>query len=78
MTKHLLAAVTAVGFTASAALAQLYVPMSPPPAVPPYFGLPGSRIIAPPASPITDHTKKVTDPDGGTPTTRSKTATKQE
>lgn len=112
MTKHLLAAVAAVGLMSGAAWAQTYVPVSPPPAalVPPSVGVPGSTTTTTTVSPTTDHTTKITkgadangteieskdtyregisgssethtktmtDPDGGTTTTRSKATTKQE
>ena len=107
MTRILLAAVAAIGLMSSAAFAQTYIPMSPPPAAPPSVGVPGSTTTTTTKSPTTDHTTKttrgvdangneitqkdtyregvagsseshkttVTDPDGGTTTTRSKSTT---
>jgi hypothetical protein len=112
MTKRLLAGVAAFGLLSSVALAQTYIPVSPPPAAvaPPAVGVPGSTTTTTTVSPTTDHTTKitkgvdangneiekkdsyreavtgsseshtttVTNPDGGTTTTHSKTSTKQE
>ena len=77
MTKHLLAAAVALGLMSSAAFAQMYITMSPPPTVPPYFGERGSTTISPSASPTTEHVKTVTDPDGATTTKRAKIAARE-
>ena len=112
MIKHLLAGAAAFGWLSSAAFAQTYTPVSPPPAAvaPPSVGIPGSTTTTTTTSPTNDHTTKitkgvdangneiekkdshregitgsseshkttVTDPNGGTTTTRSKGTTKQE
>jgi len=78
MIKRLLAAVAAFGLMSSAAFAQMYITMSPPPTVPPGFGARGSTTITPSASATTDHAKTVTDPGSGSITTRVKTAERQE
>jgi hypothetical protein len=51
MTK-LLAGVAAVGLVSNAAFAQMYITMSPPPIVPPYFSDRGSTnvVVPPPGS----------------------------
>jgi hypothetical protein len=78
MTKHLLPVVAAFGLMSSAAFAQMYITMSPPPTVPPYFGERGSTTITPSTSPTADKTKTMTGTEGGTITTRVKAAAKQE
>jgi hypothetical protein len=110
MIKQLVAGVAVVGLMSGMAIAQTYIPTSPPPSTPPAVGVPGSTTTTTTVSPTTDHTTKITkgvdangneitkkdtyregiagssethtttmtDPDGGTTTTRSKSTTKQE
>jgi hypothetical protein len=110
MCKHLLAGAAAFALMSSAAFAQTYIPMSPPPTLPPSVGVPGSTTTTTTVSPTTGHTTTitkgvdangneitkqdtyregvsgsseshrttVTDPDGGTTATQSKTTTRQE
>ena len=113
MINRLWAAVAAVSFMSGVALAQSYIPTSPPrtAAAPQSVGVPGSATTTTTVSPTTDHattitkgvdangneiTKEdryregiagssteshkttVTDPDGSTATTRSKSTTRQE
>jgi hypothetical protein len=110
MIKQLLAGVAAAGLMSGMALAQTYIPTSPPPSAPPAVGVPGSTTTTTTVSPTTDHTTTITkgvdangneitkkdiyregvagssqshtttmtDPDGGTTTTRSKSTSKQE
>ena len=62
MTKQLLAGLAAVGLMSSAAFAQTYTPVSPPPAAvaPPAVGVPGSTTTTTTTSPTTDHATKIT------------------
>ena len=62
MTKHLLAGVAAFGLLSSAAFAQTYIPVSPPPATvaPPSLGVPGSTTTTTTTSPTTDHATTIT------------------
>ncbi len=57
MTKHLLAGMAAFGLLSGAAVAQSYVPTSPPPAAvaPPSVGVPGSTTTTTRVSPTNDH-----------------------
>ncbi|MBV9585921.1 MAG: hypothetical protein JO213_13670 [Alphaproteobacteria bacterium] len=60
MSKHLLAGAAAFGLISSAALAQTYIPTSPPPTVPPSIGVPGSTTTTTTVSPTTDHMTTIT------------------
>jgi hypothetical protein len=60
MIKQLLAGVAAAGLMSGMALAQTYIPTSPPPDAPPAVGVPGSTTTTTTVSPTTDHTTTIT------------------
>ena len=62
MIKELRAGVAAMALISSAAYAQTYVPVSPPPAAvaPPSLGVPGSTTTTTTSLPTSDHTTTVT------------------
>jgi hypothetical protein len=55
-----MAGVAVLGLMSTAAFAQTYVPMSPPPTAPPSVGIPGSTTTTTTTSPTTDHRTTIT------------------